>query len=80
MKSKHVGFEVRTLSNLIHRKINQMVAEEEETLTYFPRTRQRAVNQEPGAFGSAMGEGINTRKSVFDDTAVFETGTGQKTR
>ena len=33
--------------------------EEEETLTYFPRTRQRAVNQEPGAFGSAMGEGIN---------------------
>ena len=33
MKSKHVGFEVRTLSNLIHRKINQMVAEEEETLT-----------------------------------------------
>ena len=54
--------------------------EEEETLTYFSRTRQRAVNQEPGAFGSAMGEGINTRKSVFDDTAVFETGTGQKTR
>lgn len=54
--------------------------EEEETLTYFPRTRQRAVNQEPGAFGSAMGEGINTRKSVFDDTAVFETGVGRKMR
>lgn len=54
--------------------------EEEETLTYYPRMRQRAVNQEPGAFDSVMGEGINTRKSVFDDTAVFETGAGQKTR
>ncbi len=61
-------------------KRKKIQGDEEETLTYFPRTRQRAVNQEPGAFGSAMGEGINTRKSVFDDTAVFETGTGQKTR
>ena len=33
MKNKQVGFEIRTLSNLIHRRINQMVAEEEETLT-----------------------------------------------
>jgi hypothetical protein len=61
-------------------KRKKIQGDEEETLTYFPRTRQRAVNQELGAFGSAMGEGINTRKSVFDDTAVFETGTGQKTR
>ena len=30
---RHIGFEVRTLSNLIQRRINQMVAEEEETLT-----------------------------------------------
>lgn len=33
MREVPVGREVRMLSNLIHRKINQMVAEEEETLT-----------------------------------------------
>lgn len=33
MKNPHVGFEIRTLSNLIRWKINKMVAEEEETLT-----------------------------------------------
>ncbi|MCI8517991.1 MAG: MarR family transcriptional regulator [Hungatella sp.] len=33
MENMHAGLAVRTLSNLIHRKINQMVAEEEETLT-----------------------------------------------
>lgn len=54
--------------------------EEEETLTYCPRMRRGAVNQEPGAFGSAMEKGINTRKSVFDEGAVFKTGVEQKTR
>lgn len=33
MERKHIGFEIRTLSNLIRRKINQMVAQEEDTLT-----------------------------------------------
>ena len=33
MTERHIGFEIRTLSNLIHRKINQMVTEEEEALT-----------------------------------------------
>lgn len=33
MEKEHVGFKIRTLSNLIHRKINQMVTEEEVTLT-----------------------------------------------
>lgn len=33
MKNPHVGFEIRTLSNLIRWKINRMIAEEEETLT-----------------------------------------------
>lgn len=33
METPHVGFEIRTLSNLIRWKINKMVAEEEETLT-----------------------------------------------
>lgn len=30
---EHIGFEIRTLSNLIQRKINGMVATEEESLT-----------------------------------------------
>ena len=29
----HVGFEIRVLSNLIYRRINQMSAQEGETLT-----------------------------------------------
>ena len=33
MGNERIGFEIRTLSILIQRKINQMVAEEEETLT-----------------------------------------------
>lgn len=34
MDKEHLGFEIRTLSNLINRRINQMVAEEEkEALT-----------------------------------------------
>lgn len=33
MPTDHIGFQVRTLSNLINRKINQMISEEEDTLT-----------------------------------------------
>ena len=33
MPTDHIGFQIRTLSNLISRKINQMVSEEEENLT-----------------------------------------------
>ncbi|MCI8766092.1 MAG: MarR family transcriptional regulator [Lachnospiraceae bacterium] len=33
MSTDHIGFQIRTLSNLISRKINQMVSEEEENLT-----------------------------------------------
>ena len=33
MEKEHIGFEIRTLSNLLQRKINQMVADEEDTLT-----------------------------------------------
>ncbi len=35
MGNERIGFEIRTLSNLIQRKINQMVAEEEDTLTAY---------------------------------------------
>lgn len=33
MIQQHIGFEIRTLSNLVHRRINQMITEEEESLT-----------------------------------------------
>ena len=33
MPTDHIGFQIRPLSNLISRKINQMVSEEEESLT-----------------------------------------------
>ena len=33
MSTDHIVFQIRTLSNLISRKINQMVSEEEENLT-----------------------------------------------
>ena len=59
-------------------KRKNMQGDEEETYTYFPRMRQEALNQSPGVFGSAMGEGINTRKSVFDEGAVFRMGDRQE--
>jgi len=33
MTERHIGFEIRTLSNLINRRINQMIVEEEDCLT-----------------------------------------------
>lgn len=53
------------------KKYQEIRETEEETLTYFRRKKRVAVNQEEGVFGSVMGDGINTRKSVFDETAVF---------
>ena len=47
--------------------------EEEEICTYRTRVRHEAVNREPGAFGTVLGEGLNTRRNVFDETAVFHT-------
>ncbi|MDE6961466.1 MAG: hypothetical protein K2P27_11480 [Lachnospiraceae bacterium] len=53
------------------KKRNVQRDDEEETYTYFPRMRREALNQSQGAFGSVLEEGINTRKSVFDESAVF---------
>lgn len=33
MSADPIGFQIRTLSNLIKRKVNQMISEEEDTLT-----------------------------------------------
>ncbi len=49
----------------------------EETLTYMPKPRVRFINDSPDIFSGKMTEGINTQKSVFDRTAVFETRKGK---
>lgn len=61
-------------------KNRRLQEEEEETYTYRKAEKYRAVNAEPGSFGSVLEQGINTRKNVFDDTAVFDTGTKRMTK
>lgn len=47
--------------------------EEEETMTYRTRKAQSPINAGPGIFQNSTMEGINTRESVFDRSAVFRT-------
>lgn len=47
--------------------------EEENTMSYALRDRQKPLNQQAGVFHQQKLEGINTRGSVFDETAVFRT-------
>ena len=53
------------------------IPEEEETLTYRTYSRETALNREQGVFQNQTFEGINTRKSIFDRTAVFSREPGQ---
>ena len=55
------------------RKESSAVSEEEETMTYPSWKRQKPLNQQPGGFNQGKMEGINTRKNIFDETAVFNT-------
>lgn len=55
------------------RKESSAVSEEEETMTYTLWKRQKPLNQQPGGFNQGKMEGINTRKNIFDETAVFNT-------
>ena len=55
------------------RKESSAVSEEEETMTYSSWKRQKPLNQQPGGFNQGKMEGINTRKNIFDETAVFNT-------
>ena len=55
------------------RKESSAVSEEEETMTYTSLKRQKPLNQQPGGFNQGKMEGINTRKNIFDETAVFNT-------
>lgn len=51
--------------------------EAEETFTYAPRLKQPFITDESGAFSKKVFSGINTRKNVFDETAVFSIGKEQ---
>lgn len=46
---------------------------EEETYTYQNRVKSPSLQENPGVFTRKKLEGINTRGSVFDETAVFHT-------
>ena len=47
--------------------------EEEDTMTYASRDRQKPLNRQAGVFHQQKLEGINTAGSVFDETAGFRT-------
>lgn len=47
--------------------------EEEDTMSYASRDRQKPLNRQAGVFNQQKLEGINTAGSVFDETAVFRT-------
>lgn len=61
-------------------KQRQQNDNDEETLTYMKRERKVSyLNTEKDAFESIFG-GINSNKSVFDRTAVFNTQTGDSVK
>ena len=47
--------------------------DDEETLTYMRRNRMMPLNEQKGAFTDNVNGGINTQKSIFDRTAIFNT-------
>ena len=54
------------------KKKKQRLEEDEEWLTYAVRQRMTPINKDKGIFPDES-SGINTRKSVFDRTAIFHT-------
>lgn len=64
---------IRDTSGKMKRKNALPFEEEEDTMTYAPRERQKPLNQQAGVFQQQKLGGINTRRSVFDETAVFTT-------
>lgn len=64
---------IRDTSGKMKRKNALPFEEEENTMSYAPRDRQKPLNQQAGVFHQQKMEGINTRRSVFDETAVFIT-------
>ncbi len=55
------------------RKQNSSQEEEEDTMAYMARKKERFLNEESDTFSRTSLEGINTKRSVFDETTVFRT-------
>ena len=55
------------------KKSGEAWEEEEESMAYQTRKTQSPINTSPGAFQNGTLEGINTRESVFDRSALFRT-------
>ena len=53
--------------------IKQDQDEDETGLMYMPRPTRYFINKDKGVFGNDDDTSINTAKSVFDKTAVFNT-------
>lgn len=64
---------IRDTSGKMKRKNAQPFEEEENTVSYASRDRQKPLNRQTGVFHQQKLEGINTRRSIFDETAVFMT-------
>jgi len=62
---------IRDTNQKNKRKAAPPSEEEEETTTYALQKRQVPLNHQKGVFHQGTFEGINTKKSVFDETAVF---------
>jgi len=60
--------------NLRKKQHNARNLDEEETLTYIQHKKQKPINTDEDIFHNSRLEGINTKESVFNRTAVFRTG------
>lgn len=60
--------------NLKKKQQKEGYQEEEETLIYGNHKKQKPLNAEEDIFERRQLEGINTKESIFDRTAVFHTG------
>ena len=58
--------------DLAKKKKQQQLEEDEEWLTYAVRQRMAPINKDKGIFPEES-SGINTRKSIFDRMAIFNT-------
>uniref|UniRef100_UPI004057A8F5 hypothetical protein n=1 Tax=Agathobacter sp. TaxID=2021311 RepID=UPI004057A8F5 len=62
---------IRNTNEQNKKKKQNLEENEEETLTYLKKQLQISINGDKGVFGQQVFEGINTRKSVFDQNALF---------
>ncbi len=66
-------------NNLKNKNKNRYNEDDEPTQTYREeRWEYWALNQNKTAFDSPLDDGLNSRKSVFDQQAIFRTKEGSK--